>query len=414
MRILYQLLTFFSRYILELIALFSSKIKLFVQGRKNVFSQLQQQLSDNDRTIWIHCASLGEYEQGVPVIKELRTTFPNHKLILSFFSPSGYEVKKDSALVDQVYYLPIDSRSHAKKWVRYVHPELVLFVKNEIWPNYLLELQAKGIPVLLISGLFRKNQIYFKPWGGWMRKVVGSMHHLFVQNIESQQLLQAWGINQVTVSGDTRFDRVFQQRELDNQIAMIEQFINQQRCIVIGSSWPEDIHLLLEYINTAPADIKFIIAPHQIHDDKIAHLRQLITKKSVLFSDQEAQHLADYSVLIVDSIGWLSKIYSYADVAYVGGGMGMAGLHNILEPATFGVPIVIGKNYQKFPEAVALKEIGGLFTVSQPEEVSPLMNRLLEPFVNTTVGALCKKFITDHQGATQKIMQFIQKLPIQP
>lgn len=414
MGVLYQVLTFLSRYLIELLALFSGKIKLFAQGRKNIFPRLQQQLSVNDRTIWIHCASLGEYEQGVPVIKELRTAFPNHKLILSFFSPSGYEVKKDNALVDQVYYLPLDSRSNAKKWVRYVHPELVIFVKNEIWPNYLLELQAQRIPVVLISGLFRKNQIYFKPWGGWMRKIVRSFHLLFVQNSESQKLLQNWGIPQVAVSGDTRFDRVFQQLEQDNRIPQIDRFKNKNRCIVIGSSWAEDIDLLLGYINNAPADLKFIIAPHQIIPDKIADLQQLITKKSVLFSDKENQNLADYQVLIIDSIGWLSKIYSYADVAYVGGGMGTAGLHNILEPTTFGVPIVIGKNYQKFPEAVALKELGGLFSVSHPEELRQVMNRLLEPSVNTTVGAICKNFIKDHQGATQKIMQYIRKLPIRP
>lgn len=408
MQTVYNILIHISSFFIGISALFSSKMKLFVNGRKNVFLQLAARIAPEDKTVWFHCASLGEYEQGLPVIKAFKKEFPNHKIILTFFSPSGYEVKRNTAEADVVCYLPIDTKRNARKFVDAVHPDLALFVKYEIWPNYLLESQKQNIPIVLISGLFRKEQIYFKFWGGWMRKVLKTIRHFFVQNNESEALLQSIGIENITVSGDTRFDRVSQQLEQDNNLDFIEIFKNKKLCVVAGSTWEEDENMLVSYINNAD-NVKFIIAPHQIKPEKIAVLQKKLTNKAVLFSEKEGKNLSEYRVFIVDTIGLLTKIYNYADIAYVGGAMGTTGLHNILEPAVFGIPVVIGKNFNNFPEAKILKEKQGLFSVSNQEELALVFDKLInEEDIRKASGEKSRDFITENKGATSLIINHLK------
>ncbi|MEH6763709.1 MAG: glycosyltransferase N-terminal domain-containing protein [Aequorivita antarctica] len=408
MRIIYNLLIHFVSFGLRIVALFSKKMKLFVNGRKDVFEVLQQKISATDKTIWFHCASLGEFEQGVPIMEAMKKLKPNHKILVSFFSPSGYEIKKNTPLADAVIYLPMDTSSNAKRFIEVAHPSLAIFVKYEFWPNYLFELQKKNISTLLVSGVFRKNQIFFKSYGSFMRKALGSFDHFFLQDEKSEALLKSIGFNNVTVSGDTRFDRVSHQIEMDNTLKFAEDFKGNSLCIVCGSTWPDDEAVLLDYINSAPENVKFIIAPHKIETDKIEGFKNKIIKKTVLHSNKDEVNLYEYSVLIIDCIGLLSKLYSYADIAYVGGAMGKTGLHNILEPATFGVPIVIGKNYDEFQEAIRLQDLAGLFSVNNAADCSEILEKLInnDNFRNKT-GMICGHFVNKNTGATQKIVNYL-------
>ena len=409
MQFLYNFLIYSSSFIIWLVQFFSKKMKLFKDGRKDVFKTLESSLNPDDKTIWFHCASLGEFEQGVPLMEALKVKYPEHKLIVSFFSPSGYEVKKNDPIADVIVYLPLDSPKNVREFIRLTHPSLAVFIKYEFWPNYLFQLKKKEVKTLLVSGLFRENQLFFKPYGGFMRKALHSFDHFFVQDEASIALLKQLNFNNITLSGDTRFDRVSNQLKQDNNLEFISEFKQDTTCIVCGSTWPEDEQVLLDYINSAPDTVKFIIAPHKIDPQKIETFRNSIQKKVVLFSEKENETLSNYSVLIVDTIGLLTKIYSYADIAYVGGAMGSTGLHNILEPITFGVPIIIGKNFNKFPEAKSLLNLNGLFTVSNASECSEILTRLVIDldFRNQT-GKIAEQFAKSNIGATKKVIDYIE------
>jgi 3-deoxy-D-manno-octulosonic-acid transferase len=408
MLFLYNLTIYIAGFFLKIIALFSPKIKLFVEGRKNVFSVLEEKIKADDKTIWFHSASLGEYEQGLPVIEKIKEKYPSHKIIVTFFSPSGYEVRKNNAVADVTIYLPLDTKSNAKRFLKLVHPEFAFFIKYEFWLNYLKELEKSKTPTYLISGIFRDNQMFFKWYGGFYRKALNTFTYFFVQNENSKQKIEAIGFNNVIVSGDTRFDRVNAILERDNRLDFVENFKNNQPTIVVGSSWPKDEILITEYINQAPKNTKFIIAPHNIKPDQILDLLSKITKPTILFSEKENRDLSDYSVFIIDTIGILTKIYSYGTIAYVGGGFGNPGIHNILEPATFGIPIVIGPNYSNFAEAVDLVKIGGCMPISTSEELKLIFDQLLnDKNVLEEKSKICKSFIQDHKGATETIMKLI-------
>ena len=411
MHLLYNFSTFITSKLILLTTFFSKKMSLFVHGRKMVFDTLKESINPDDKTIWFHCASLGEYEQGVPIMEKTKELFPDYKLIVTFFSPSGFEVKKNSTLANTIVYLPIDTVSNAKKFIELAHPSLAIFIKYEFWPNYLFQLKEKNIPTLLVSGLFRKDQMFFKPYGGFMRKVLNSFDHFFVQDETSKDLLKGINIKDITVSGDTRFDRVSNQLLQDNTLAFISEFKQNNLCIVCGSTWPEDEAVLIDYINKAPDDVKFIIAPHKINTSKIESFRKNIQKKSTLFSTKEGTNISDDKVFIIDTVGLLTKIYSQADIAYVGGGMGLTGLHNILEPATFGVPIVIGNRFEKFPEAKELKELKGLFSISNAAECSEILKKLVtDKNARIESGKIAKAFIENNKGATTKTMNYIKHL----
>lgn len=408
MLFLYNLTIYIAGFFLKIIALFSPKIKLFVEGRKNVFSVLEEKIKADDKTIWFHSASLGEYEQGLPVIEKIKEKYPSHKIIVTFFSPSGYEVRKNNTVADVTIYLPLDTKSNAKRFLKLVHPEFAFFIKYEFWLNYLKELEKSKTPTYLISGIFRDNQMFFKWYGGFYRKALNTFTYFFVQNESSKQKIESIGFHNVIVSGDTRFDRVNAILERDNRLDFVENFKNNQPTIVVGSSWPKDEILIAEYINQAPENVKFIIAPHNIKPDQISDLLSKMTKPTILFSEKENKDLSDYSVFIIDTIGILTKIYSYGTIAYVGGGFGNPGIHNILEPATFGIPIVIGPNYSKFAEAVDLVKIGGCMPISTSAELKAIFDQLLNDknFLEEK-SAICKSFIQDHKGATETIIKLI-------
>ena len=411
MHLLYNFSTFITSKLILLTTFFSKKMSLFVYGRKTVFNTLKETIRPDDKTIWFHCASLGEYEQGVPIMEKIKELFPNYKIIVTFFSPSGFEVKKNSTLANTIIYLPIDTVSNAKIFIELAHPSLAIFIKYEFWPNYLFQLKEKNIPTLLVSGLFRKDQLFFKPYGGFMRKVLNSFDHFFVQDETSKELLNNINIKETTVSGDTRFDRVNNQLSQDNTLDFISDFKQHNLCIVCGSTWPEDEAVLIDYINKAPENVKFIIAPHKINASKIESFKKNIQKKSSLFSKNEETNISQYNVLIIDTVGLLTKIYSHADIAYIGGGMGDTGLHNILEPATFGIPIVIGNHFVKFPEAKELKELKGLFSISNATECSKILEKLVtDKNARIESGKIAKKFIENNKGATKIIMNYIKQL----
>ncbi|OBX23870.1 3-deoxy-D-manno-octulosonic acid transferase [Bizionia sp. APA-3] len=398
-----------AQLVLPLVALFNSKIKLGVSGRSNSFSILKNVLNESDKTLWYHCASLGEYEQGLPVFKELRTLYPTHKIVLTFFSPSGYEIRKNTAIADVVVYLPLDTPYNAKRFFELVNPELTLFVKYDIWPNYLLELKKRGSKALLISALFRKEQSFFKFYGGFMRQALFAFKHIFVQDINTQNLLATINYNETTVTGDTRFDRVFSQLSQNNELPFIDQFKNNQICLVAGSTWPEDEALLINYINNTDSNTKFIIAPHNIKVNQIKKLQDALTKKTVLFSEKADKKLDNYSVLIIDTIGLLSKIYKYADIAYVGGAMGSTGLHNTLEPAVFGVPIIIGKHYDKFPEASQMISEGGMISVSNQYEIKKTLDHFIKnPSEIQNSGNQNLNYIKKNTGAVIQIINYVR------
>ncbi|HAT77659.1 MAG TPA: 3-deoxy-D-manno-octulosonic acid transferase, partial [Flavobacterium sp.] len=411
MLFLYNLLVHFSAFILKIIAVFSPKIKLFVDGRQPVFEILATKIKANDKTLWFHAASLGEYEQGLPVIEKIKEQFPNHKIIITFFSPSGYEVRKNNTVADVTLYLPLDTKKNAQQFLKLVHPEMVFFIKYEYWPNYLNELLILETPTYLISGIFRENQLFFKWYGGFYRKALDTFTYFFVQNESSKKLLLQLGKTNVSVSGDTRFDRVATILEKDNSLDFIESFKKETLTIIVGSSWPKDEKLLVEFINQTSEKVKFVIAPHNIKSEQIQELKNSIYKKTILFSEVGivgVSSLQDYDVFIIDTIGILTKIYSYADIAYVGGGFGNPGVHNILEPATFGVPIVIGPNFSHFAEATALVHNGGCVSIGNKNELSDAFSNLIRnKDIRNEKGHICSTFVQMNKGAAAIILKQI-------
>jgi 3-deoxy-D-manno-octulosonic-acid transferase len=410
LRFLYNIGIYIANFHLKIIAHFNHKLKLGVDGRAKSFQILQDAINDTDNTIWLHCASLGEYEQGLPVFKELRKLYPNHKVVLTFFSPSGYEIRKNTDVADVVVYLPMDTKANASHFLDVVHPELTVFVKYDIWLNYLLELKKRKLKAILISALFRSNQLYFKTYGAMMREALSAFEHIFVQDKNSWELLKSSNFDNIAIAGDTRFDRVSDQLKQDNTLPFIEKFKQDKLCVVIGSSWPEDEELLIPFINNyASKDLKYIIAPHNMKSNQINDLVAKLKVKTVLFSEKEDKNLEDYSVFIINTIGLLSKMYSYADIAYVGGAMGTTGLHNILEPAVFGVPVIIGKNHNKFPEAKRMIEEAGVLSVSNYHELENTLSGLIETSKKRLeLGQKNSRFITSNRGAVIRIVDYLR------
>ena len=398
----------FAGFFLKIMALFSPKMKLFMDGRKVVFPILEQKIKPINKTIWFHAASLGEYEQGLPVIEKIKEQFPSHKIVVTFFSPSGYEVRKNNTVADVTVYLPLDTKKNAQQFLQLVHPDLVFFIKYEYWPNYLFELKKSNTKTYLISGILRQNQLFFKWYGGFYRDALDAFTYFFVQNETSKKLLQQLGKTNVAVSGDTRFDRVATILEKDNSLDFISAFKDDTLTIVVGSSWPKDEDLIVNFINSNTLNIKFIIAPHNIKEDQIQNLKNSITKKTVLFSEKEGKQLADFDIFIIDTIGILTKIYSYADIAYVGGGFGNPGVHNVLEPATFGVPILIGPNYSHFAEAIALVNMEACVSVNNQKELNEALENLIRNNdIRNEKGHMCSTFVQMNKGATAIILKNI-------
>jgi len=406
----YNIVVYIISFFLKGIAHFNLKIKLFVEGRKNIFAYLQQNISADASIIWIHTASLGEFEQGLPIIEKLKKNYPEQKILITFFSPSGYEVKKNSNVVDFICYLPLDSKYNAKKFISLVNPKLVIFVKYEIWPSYLNQLKTNNIPTLLTSAIFNKKQIFFKWYGAFMRKSLLNFTHFFVQDERSEMLLNSINIKNVTISGDTRFDRVIEILDRDNSLGFMNSFKGNKFCLVAGSTWPEDEKIVVKHINTCLTSNKYIIAPHNINATHIKDLVASITKNTIVYSEIKNQNIASFDVLVIDTIGLLTKIYSYADVAYVGGAFA-TGLHNTLEPAVFGIPIIIGPNYDGFKEAKDLVTKKGIKVISNISSFNEVFNKLA---INTkhykAIGKINKSYVTANTGASTVILDYIKQV----
>jgi 3-deoxy-D-manno-octulosonic-acid transferase len=407
MNFLYNILIFKATLLLQILAIFSKKLKLFVDGRKQTFSKIEP--LKNENVIWFHAASLGEFEQARPIIEELKKNFNQYKILVTFFSPSGYEIRKNYNLADVICYLPLDSRSNARKLVEIVNPKFAIFIKYEFWPNLLNELKLKEIPTILVSGILREKQIFFKYYGGFMRESLKAFNHFFVQDRNSKNLLGSINFENITIAGDTRFDRVSEILEQENTLDFIDEFKNDQYTIVAGSTWQEDDELLVNYINNeASEEEKFIIAPHNIKSEAILALQKSINKKTILYSAKADKILSEYSVFIIDTIGILTKVYAAADVAYVGGGL-KTGLHNILEPATFGIPVVIGNNHDKFKEAVDLVDLKGCISISNQEEFSSIFMKFkLDEDYRKLTGNINQKYIQENLGATKIIINYLK------
>ena len=384
----------------------SAKTKAFVAGRKALWTQLKG-IPQNKKVVWMHCASLGEYEQGLPVLTALKNNHPEYFYLVTFFSPSGYEVRKNHGIADLATYLPWDTKADVKRFIALVNPVMALLVKYEFWPNLIRELQRKEVPLYLIAGLFRQNQRFFKPWGNGQRKLLREFAHLFVQNEASLKLLQSIGVQQVSVSGDTRFDRVGAAKQ---PLAFMDTFVGARKCIVAGSTWPEDEAILLEAIRHTPKDWCWLIAPHEMHEAKLNHLMAQLPKGSLRYTQYEEEAFNGCPVLVLDTVGMLSRCYPYASLAYVGGGMGTSGLHNILEPAAEGVPIVIGKNYDTFPEAKDLIDLGGVFSVATADACSKQLSILQEnDALREEKGSTNKNYVRTNQGATAKTLSLLNQ-----
>ena len=346
----------------------------------------------------------------MPVIEKLKTTYPTYKILVTFFSPSGYEVKKDTDVADAVAYLPLDTRRNAKRFIETVNPVLVIFVKYEIWPNYLKELKEKQVPILLISAIFRKEQVFFKWYGGIMRKALQAFAHFFIQDNNSITLLKSINLNNATLSGDTRFDRVAEILERNNKLTFMELFQGNETCFVAGSTWPEDEEIIVKFINETQKHLKFVLAPHNIKTEHIQSLKKSISKKVVLYTEIEHNDIPSCEVLIINTVGLLTKIYSYADIAYVGGAFA-TGLHNTLEPAVFGIPIIIGPGYKGFYEAEKLVDKKGILVSKDYDEFTTTMDDLIEnPEFLKNTGVINSNFVKENKGASVQIMTHIRRL----
>ncbi|MCW3119611.1 MAG: Three-deoxy-D-manno-octulosonic-acid transferase protein [Chitinophagaceae bacterium] len=400
-------------------ALMNPKAKLWLRGRKNIFETLEQTFSKGQKMIWFHCASLGEFEQGRPVLEKIKADYPQHAILVTFFSPSGYEVRKDYKQADYIFYLPLDSAANAKRFLEIVNPSLVIFVKYEFWFYYFKNIRERKIPFLLLSAVFRNNQVFFKWYGSLYRKMLHSFTHLFVQDHHSKELLKTIGFEQnVSVAGDTRFDRVAEIAEKFEPLSLIESFCNDQKVIVAGSTWPDDENILNEVFSTIhDASLKLIIAPHETG---INHLDQLknIFPSAVFYSALET-HLANVpagrpeaigTILIIDHVGLLSRLYHYGHITYVGGGFTRDGIHNILEAAAYGRPVVFGPVYKKYREAIELIEAEGAQSFSTAGQLKQLFFTLLnDPVGYNQKCEASKRYVELNKGATARILRFIQE-----
>ncbi len=400
---------------LKLASGFNEKAKLWVNGRKNWEEQIASKIQPNDRVLWVHCSSLGEFEQGRPVIEALKEKYPNHKIAVSFFSPSGYEIRKNYPGADVIFYLPLDTKENAEKLIQVLHPELLVLVKYEYWFNLITALHQKNIPTIVVSAIFRESQNFFKNNGkNWFAQKLNLVSHFFIQNQKSKVLLDSIGIEQSTLAGDTRFDRVKQIVHQNNQLDFMDQFKGNSKLIVVGSSWPKDEELFLSLINEKlKADWKILFAPHNLHEKEIEAFTSKLNVSVVKFSDLEntsSEQLKQAKVFILNTIGILSKVYAYADITYIGGGFG-AGIHNTLEAVTYGNPVVFGPKYKKFQEAVDLIEVGGGFSISNQQEFNTIMDRLIsdESFRQFS-GQKAGDFVQKSPNATAMIMDYVDKI----
>ncbi|NLC49327.1 MAG: 3-deoxy-D-manno-octulosonic acid transferase [Bacteroidales bacterium] len=397
-------------FVFRLIAPFHKKVKLMIKGHAKTFDILEKQIDPNSKYVWFHVASLGEYEQALPMIDIIKRDKPSYKILLTFFSPSGYEVQKNNKIVDVVCYLPFDTKKNVKRFLDLAKPDIAIFVKYEFWYNFIHGLYLREIPVYLISAVFRPNQLFFKPWGNVFKKILHYYTQLFVQDHESKRLLKNNGINNVTVMGDTRMDRVIKikedVRDMPNVDKLTSSLKENEKVLIAGSTWPEDENLIINYFNTH-AYLKLIIAPHLIDEAHLKQIESKLKRPSIRYSQLSDAEILDFDCLIIDNFGLLSSIYRYGKIAYIGGGFG-AGIHNLPEAAVHGLPVIFGPNYKKFLEARELIRNGGGFTINNETDLNKILkNFVMSPEDLEIAGEKAAEYIYNSAGATQKIVDKI-------
>lgn len=409
------LYTFFIQmygFAVSIAAHFNPKANLWISGRKNWKNKMKQAISPEDKIIWIHCSSLGEFEQGRPVMEKIKKEFLHHKLAVSFFSPSGYEVRKDYQGADYIFYLPLDTPKNAKQLIKILHPEILILVKYEYWYNLLNRLQKKKIPVVVISAVIKEKNLFFRPFANWFRKRIAGIEHFFVQDNDSKNLLESIGIENVSVSGDTRFDRVKEIREANVRVEFIEKFKGNSKLIIAGSTWPDDEEILVKFINEKlPDDWKLIFAPHNIKEKEILSLSEKVSKETAIYTKSDQNQIENSQILILDTIGMLTKIYAYSDLSYVGGGFTKTGVHNTLEPAVFGVPIIFGPNYENYFEAIDLLENqGAVRFIDQFDFDQKMMNLIENEDERKRRGNSAENYIQEKPNSSNLILDYLNNL----
>ena len=406
MRIIYELGLHIYALIAFIISPFNEKAYQWCKGRKKTFTYLNSHIKDNDKILWMHCASLGEFEQGRPLIESIKKKFPEYKILLTFFSPSGYEIRKNYALADYICYLPLDTRRNARKFIDMVHPDKVFFIKYEFWMNYLQELSSHKIPLYLVSVIFNTEQLFFKNniISSWYRKILFRVSYFFVQNQQSADLLSTIGIKNTMIIGDTRFDRVAEIAAQGKDLSIIKEFKGTSKLIVAGSSWQPDEKLLIEYFRKNKK-AKIIFAPHEVKESNIKRLTGSFSEPVLRYSTAvKYSDINEYRIMIIDCVGILSSIYRYADIAYIGGGFGV-GIHNTLEAAIYNIPVLFGPNYKKFQEAVDLEKQGIAFHISTQKELTAHFEDLINDETKISqIKEKCGQFMQENIGATNKVV----------
>ena len=410
MRIFYTFFIHLYSFGIFIASFFNEKAKILQSGRKKSFRILEEKCK-NKKVIWFHCASLGEYEQGKPLIQKLRSLHSDCTFLVTFFSPSGYEVKKNDKDIDIAAYLPADSPRNARRFIHTVKPVAAFFVKYEYWFNYMKKLSDNKIPFFYLSAIFRPTQYFFKPYGRWFARQLRTCTHFFVQNETSKQLLNGIGISQVAVTGDTRFDRVYAIAQQQAELPFAADFKGKSKLLVAGSSWQPDEQVLAEVFPKIKNNYKLLIAPHVIDKEHIAYIKNLFAEeKTLCYSEMDGKNLAEYNVLIVDTIGLLSKLYRYADVAMIGGAF-VTGLHNTLEAAVFGIPLFFGPEYAKFQEAIELVRRGGAFSIHTSDEMTKRMAQFeTDPDFYQKTCQICTDYVTENRGSCDKILKYLPEL----
>ncbi len=404
---MYNLGIYFMSFLIRLASPFKKKARLICNGHKSVFKLLENKIDKEAKYIWFHVASLGEFEQARPLIEAIKKDRPEYKILLTFFSPSGYEVRYNYPLADIVTYLPFDTKKNAERFLNLTNPQMVIFIKYEFWYNYIHESYLRSIPVYLVSAVFRESQPFFKKIRTPYRNMLSLYTHFFVQDEESHKLLLKHGIQKATVSGDTRIDRVIEIQKQTMNLPVIESFADKDSLVFIaGSSWPADEDIFINYFNSSPK-LKLIIAPHEIDESHLIEIEKKLNRPALRYSRLSKTDTVNADCLIIDCFGLLSSIYRYADIGYIGGGFG-DGIHNLPEAAVYGIPVIFGPNYSKFREARDLIAIGGGFTIKNKEEFNNIMESFKgEPEMRERAGEAAKNYIFSNSGATNKILKHI-------
>ena len=406
MRLIYSLSIRFFSFLIWLAAPFNAKARLWIKGRKGVFKNLKSHIAPDDKVIWFHCASLGEFEQGRPVIEAVKQEFSDHKILLTFYSPSGYEVRKHYDGADVVTYLPVDTMNNAAKFMRIVRPRIAFFIKYEFWFNYINQLSQHKVPIYIVSAIFRRSQYFFSPFGKWSQRQLQKVTYFFVQNERSLALLRLVKVYHADISGDTRFDRVVKVRNEEADFPKVAGFCKNAKVIVAGSTWSPDEDLLKKVLTQSTHDLKLVVAPHVVSKEHTDHLmKKMNGLNPVLYSEYDSAKHENARVLIIDGMGMLSYLYRFGQIAFIGGGFGV-GIHNTLEAATYGVPVIFGPNYDRFNEAVALKELGCGFPVEDSKMCREIVDELFSnPSFYKKSAKCASKFVDENAGAVQKVME---------